>query len=121
MDQKKPVSAMPADPEMFQQIQKVSLGKVLSIDEGMDHIVHFLRLGAAEGVKLPFPDQKTGDAFSQIGVFAHLVRRAADAYDSHKGTVVKDRQVDPLLVPANRLSVSTSIISPFSAACFPIS
>ena len=97
MDQKKPVSAMPADPEMFQQIQKVSLGKVLSIDEGMDHIVHLLRLGAAEGVKLPLPDQKNGDTFRQIGILAHLVRRPADADDCHQGAVMKDGQVDTLL------------------------
>ena len=97
MDLQQSVPAVSADLKMFQGIQQISPGQVLPVDQRMDDIVHLLRLGAAEGVKLPLSDQKNGDTFRQIGILAHLVRRPADADDCHQGAVMKDGQVDTLL------------------------
>ncbi len=118
MDLQQSVPAVSADLKMFQGIQQISLGQVLPVDQRVDDIVHLLRLGAAEGVKLPLPDQKNGDTFRQIGILAHLVRRPADADDCHQGAVMKDGQVDTLLGSGNWLSVSASSISPFQRPVF---
>lgn len=72
MDLQQSVPAVSADLKMFQGIQQISPGQVLPVDQRVDDIVHLLRLGAAEGVKLPLPDQKNGDTFRQIGILAHL-------------------------------------------------
>ena len=96
MDQDQSLGCIRIDLKFFQAFQKIFRVLGVSVEQGTDDKLLFVRLMTAVLAKFLFSDQKAGDALCQKGVFAYFFRGTGDADHSQKTVFMVKRHVDPL-------------------------
>ena len=96
MDQDQSLGRIRVDLKFLQTFQKIFRVLGVSVEQGADDELFFVRLMPAVLAKFLFPDQEAGDALCQKGVFAYFFRRTGDADHSQKTVFIVKRHVDPL-------------------------
>ena len=96
MDQDQSLGCIRIDLKFFQAFQKIFRVLGVSVEQGTDDKLLFVRLMSAVLAKFLFPDQEAGDALCQKGVFAYFFRGTGDADYSQKTVFMVKRHVDTL-------------------------
>ena len=96
MDQDQSLGCIRIDLKFFQAFQKIFRVLGVSVEQGTDDKLFFVRLMPAVLAKFLFPEQEACDALCQKGVVAYFFRLTGDADYSQKTVFMVKRHVDTL-------------------------